>query len=251
MRHPLVLLLALAATAALPASASAAPDRTGTVGATAPSYMWDGGPGSSIGANLPGIGGASVGNFVGCFDGIADCEETLIKVETAGKLTVTANSADDSKDVLDLYLFPSNAEGTFDEDEEGLGADGSATGASPASDETIVADVAPGFYMAQVKFFLADADTYKGGAVLSGFAAPAPAPAGTTPSAPAQPGTTPSQQPSQPSQQQPAQSQKPAEKKPTRGQRISACKKKANKRFKGKKNAKKRKAALKKCSKIR
>ena len=175
--HKSIALLSTAAFLAVAPTALAAPDREGKVGASSPVYNWDGGPGTSIGANVEGAGGVSVGNLVGCFEGIADCEDTLIKVETAGTLTVTTDVASED-DELDLYLYPTNAAGEFDNQAEDMAAGG---GAGTSGDEKIVAKVKPGFYMAHVKFFLAQGSTYKGAAVLSGFAAP---PAPVTPAVP-------------------------------------------------------------------
>jgi hypothetical protein len=232
MHKSIALLTAVAALAAAP-SAMAAPDREGKVSAASPAFNWDGGPGTSIGANVEGAGGVSVGNLVGCFEGIADCEDTLIKVETAGTLTVTTD-VESTDDELDLYLYPTNAAGEFDNQAEDMAAGG---GAGTTGDEKIVAKVKPGYYMAHVKFFLAQGSTYKGAAVLSGFSAPAPAPAAVVPNA-----TTPAPAPA--AQPAPSSSSKPAAKKPSK---KAACQKKAKKI----KNAKKRKAALKKCSKIK
>jgi hypothetical protein len=228
----LTALLALILTAVIAAPASAAPDRSGTVGATAPSYAWDGGPGTSIGTNLPVVGGASVGNFVGCFEGIADCEDTLIKVETAGTLTITAKADDTTDDAIDLYLGPSDSTGAYDDSEDDIAA---GDGASATGDEKIVAKVTPGFYVAQVKFFLAQDVTYKGAAVLSGFAAP-PAPV-VVDTPPAPPAAT---APAAPAQTTPA----PAAKTPSK---RAMCLKKAKKI----KKAKPRKKAIKRCKKLK
>jgi hypothetical protein len=232
--------LTVALTALIATPALAAPDRQGTVGASSPSYAWAGGPGTSYGVNLPELGGASAGNFIGCFDGIADCEETLIKVDDAGTLTVTAKADDQSKDVLDLYLYPSSADGTYDDSGSDI-AEG--TGASETPDEKITTQAKPGYYMAVVKFFDAAGDTYKGGATLSGFAAPAAAPA---PSAAPEPAPTPSTSPQPaPAPQQPSGGTTTS--KPKASSKKAACTKKAKKI----KNASKRKKALKRCKKLK
>ena len=237
MRKTILLLTTAAGLAVVPAAQAA--DRTGTVGASSPSYAWDGGPGTAYSANIPGLGGIGTG-FFGCRDGIADCDETLIKVDVAGKLTVTANADDDSTDAIDLYLYPSDAEGTYDDSDDDLAE---AAGATEASDETVAVSVNPGFYIAQVRFFDASDDTFKGTATLSGFAAPEPA-ATPTVEAPAPP--PPAAQPA------PAQQSQPAEQsKPTAKQKLAAKKKKCQKKAKKIKNKKKRKKALKKCAKLK
>src|SRR5687768_7105652 len=116
------ILLGVTAAVVAAAPASAEPTRTGTVGPSSPTFAWDGGPGSSFGVNIPGLGGLSSGSF-GCRETVADCEENLIKVEAPGKLTVTAKADDTSKDAIDLYLYPSDASGDFDDSEDDL-ADG-------------------------------------------------------------------------------------------------------------------------------
>jgi hypothetical protein len=237
MRLFIASLVAAGALAAAPAAIAA--DQQGTVSPSSPSFAWDGGPGTSLGANVPGLGGASVGNFVGCFDTIADCEEILIKVDAPGTLTLTTDSADDANDTIDMYLYPSDASGEYDDSEEDLAAGG---GAGTTGDEKIVAKVKAGYYMVQIKFFLAQDDTYKGSAVLSGFPAPAaPAPVVAAPQAPAETPQPAAQQPAQPAQQQ--QSAPPA-KKPSK---RAACQKKAKKI----KNKAKRAKALKKCKKVK
>jgi hypothetical protein len=228
-------LLALILTGVIAAPASAAPDRSGTVSDTAPSYAWDGGPGTSLGTNLPVVGGASVGNFVGCFEGIADCEDTLIKVDTAGTLTVTAKAEGTTDDAIDLYLWPSDAEGTYDDSEDDIAG---GTGASATGDEKIVTKVKPGYYVAQVKFFLAQDVTYKGAAVLSGFPTPPAAPVvADTPPAPAATAPATTTEPAQPAA--PAAKKKPSKR--------AVCLKKARKI----KKAKPRKKAIKRCKKLK
>ena len=242
MRKTILSCAAAVLLAAAP-SAHAQADRTGTIGATAPSFAWDGGPGTSVGANAGPLGGVSVGNLIGCFEGIADCENTLLKVEAPGTLTLTADSADDSKDVLDLYLYETNEAGEFDDQATDMAEGG---GAGTTGDEKIVAKVKPGYYMVHIKFFLAEADTYKGLAVLSDFPAPpAAAPvAPTTPTtapAPAPQQSAPASQPAPPAQ--PHSADQPAKKK----SKKAACQKKAKKI----KNKAKRKKAMKRCAKLK
>lgn len=114
-------------------------------------------------------------------------------------------------------------------------------GAGTTGDEKIVAKVMPGYYLAHIKFFLADADTYKGLAVLSDF--PAAAPTAGAPSEPA--GDQPASQPQQPAApSEPHNADRPAAKKKAK---QAACKKKAKKI----ENKKKRKKALKRCAKVK
>jgi hypothetical protein len=235
MRITILSLVAAAVLAAAPSALAA--DYTGTVGPSAPSFAWDGGPGTSLGANAGPAGGVSAGNLVGCFDGIADCEETLLKVDAAGTLTLTADSADDANDVLDMYLYPSNAAGEYDDSVDDMAAGG---GAGTTGDEKIVAKVKAGYFMVQIKFFLAQDDAYKGLAVLSGFAAPAAAAAVPGPAAPVTTAPAPAPAAGEPAKPAAAPAKKKASKK-------AACQKKAKKL----KNKTKRKKALKKCAKVK
>jgi hypothetical protein len=242
-----ILTVAAATSLFAASSAQAAPDYKTTLGPASPSFAWDGGPGTNVGANIPMFGGFAVGTVTGCTDGVADCEETLIKVETAGKLTITANADDDSNDTLDLYLYESNEAGEYDDgsliDPDMQITEGS--GATEASDEKIEYPVKPGWYVAQVRFFLATNATYKGAAVLSGFAVPAPAaPAAANPAATTEAPAA-SAAPAAPAAQQ--QSQAPAKPAAKKTSKKAACQKKAKKV----KNKAKRKKALKKCAKVK
>jgi hypothetical protein len=236
--------LAVAALLAAAPAAGAQADRTGTVSASSPLFAWDGGPGTSVGANAGPAGGISAGNLIGCFEGIADCENTLLKVEAPGKLKLFADAADDTKDVLDMYLYETNEAGEFDDQSTDL-VEGA--GASETGDEHIDYQVKPGYYMVHIKFFLADADTYKGTAELTGFPAPAKPPVTTTttttaPAPTAEQPAAPQPQPAAPAE--PQNADQPAAKKKSK---KAACQKKAKKI----KNKAKRKKALKKCAKLR
>jgi hypothetical protein len=241
--------LSLATAIALVAAPSAlAADRTATLAPASPSFAWDGGPGTSVGTNAPLIGGISVGNFAGCFDGVADCDETLLKVDAPGKLTLTTDSADDTKDVLDMYVYETGEDGSFSESgpfgvppgDDDMAEGG---GASTTGDEKIELQVSPGYYVVQIKFFLAEGDTYKGTATLSGF--PKPAEPVVTPvvDAPPAPAAAPAEAPQAAPTAQAAPA--PAAKAPV--SKKAACQKKAKKI----KNKAKRKKALKKCAKLR
>ena len=194
-----------------------------TLGATAPSFAWNGGPGNGTAVSTP-AGGISIYGELGCRDGLSDCEDILCKIQDAGKLPVSVNADDDSTDAIDVYLYESNEAGEIDEDAELTDAQG----ATEKSDETLSWQVKPGYYLARVSFYDAQEDTYKGTAELTGFAVPA--------------------QPAQPPQPaQPAQPDQPAQPAAKKKSRKAACQKKARKiRNKGK-----RKKALKRCAKLK
>jgi hypothetical protein len=256
MHARLGLLLTLAI-AAFPAVASAAPDKTGTVGAGTPTFAWDG---SGSGVSDPiGVLDFAGANFLDCSAPAAhDCDDILIKVDDAGDMNLVLDAATDGTVVedpsgtlggiasypdLDLYLFKSDASGAAQGDP--LTTDC----ATVAADEKCtVKGLTPGFYLAQVEFFMANQESYKASAELTGFKAPEPAapvvttPVETPPAAPAPAEPAPAQSAPQPAPAKPAPASARTKKKSSA---KAACTKKAKKV----KNAKKRKRALKACAK--
>ena len=222
--------VAFALALVLPASAVAA---DGTLSKDAPTFGWDGGPGSGHYEPESGFGtyffgcGAPVPNFY-------DCEDTVLEVKDKGTLKVAIDAAADDSD-LDLWLYRSDAEGEYDIDDEDAYV---AAQADESGDESvIVPDLAPGFYVAHVEFYSAFQETYAGTAELSGFLAdPPPTPPPVTVSAPPPAAPAPPPPPAQPAA--------PAAKKPSK---RAACLKKARKI----KKAKKRKKAIRRCKKLR
>lgn len=231
MRAPITLLV-VAATLALPGTAAAA---DGTLSKDAPTFAWDGGPGSGHAVSTP---EGAVGTFIfGCgapVPNFYDCEATLLEVKEKGDLKVAIDAASEDSD-LDLYLFKSNAEGEYDETEDepiAMQADGE-------TDESVkVAGIEPGFYVAHVEFWSGLQETYKGSAEMSGF------PVETQPVTPVvAPPAPPAQTQQAPPPPPPAQPVA-AKKKPSK---RAACMKKAKKV----KKAKARKRAVKKCKRIK
>lgn len=180
-------------------------------------------------------------NGCGDVDPFFRCDKVIYNMESEGTLEVTVTpdgtgfedpTGNASYPDLDLYLFASNASGAHPEDAEPVAESAGATLV-----ETFKVKLKKGYYVLEVEPYQGQDITYKGEskgtefAVVEAPAAEPPAPVSPTPEAPA-----PQQQPAQPTQ---------SESKPTRTGKRAACQKKARKKFK--KNAKKRKAALKKC----
>jgi len=169
-----VRLLAAAVTAttllAVTSLAFGAPNRTTTLAAGS-EYKWDGGPMS--GSYLDSA------TFPGCTPSIAECDDTLLKVDAAGTLTVKIGDPSSTTVDLDLFLYMSDASGKEGKQlKEGVTAE-------PA--ETVTAEVDPGYYLARVRAANAQQGTYKGSAKLAASAdsgEPAPiTPPTTTPAA--------------------------------------------------------------------
>lgn len=102
---------------------------------------WSGGPGAGVSDAVEAAGCHTV-----------NCDYTLIKVDDPGFLTVTIAPGQPSMVDADIHLLASDAEGTEGEEV------GSATAFSP--NETLAADVAPGYYLMRVQY--TGAGTYDG-----------------------------------------------------------------------------------------
>jgi hypothetical protein len=268
MRVRLGLLLTLAL-AAFPATASAAPDKTGTLNADSTSFKWEG---SGTAAPLHGypideaVAETPLPHPSPCDSEAHDCDYVLLNVEHKGDLTVTGR-AGGSQTVtvpsqvpvfgelgnvltapdIDLSIYRSNAAGEVAEDEEDL-AEGKGGGAN-AEETMTLPGLAPGFYLVQVSFFIGNDSPYSAEAKLANAVAPVkPVVVTETPAPPAPAEPAPPAQPAAPAQPaQPAQPSQPAQpaKKPV--SRKAACKAAARKV----KNGKKRSAALKRCAKLK
>jgi len=222
----LAIVAALSALLAVPALAA-----DGTLSASTPTYGWEGGP----------VNGAAPGEPVpfapARCTSVYQCDNEHIEIKDGGTLTIDIKAGSGSND-LDLRLYKSDAEGSAP------GVQNPAAPADPPIAEDIrtekdakvvVRNIKPGFYVAQVAAYNAQAGTYTGTATLAPPPPAAPAP-GTT--APAPSTTAPTTQTTPSSGQTQADEAK-------RKKKLKACNKKAKKI----KNAKKRKAAQKKCAK--
>ena len=179
-----VLTLALSLALAIPALA--APDQSGTLSATAPTFAWDGRPGTGFSEPL------LTGSNPGCAAPAGyDCDDILLKLDSGGDLTVAIDAGDQQTieeptgefgtvgayPDLDVYIYKSDESGAASGEPISDGEEC----ASGALNETCVAkNVKPGYYLAQIEYWLAVEHEYKGTATLSNFPAPAaPAPAPT------------------------------------------------------------------------
>jgi hypothetical protein len=214
MRRFLALLTVALLTCALAAAAAlAAPDRTATFSATSTALAWEGS--GAFGSTPNGIYECRAG-------GVYNCDDTLIDVKDPG--TIKATGSTDGNYFMNFILYKATADGAPDGEPIGegeLGADFNLT----------VKGVKPGPHILRIVFRLAVNADFTAKATFVPDAAPAPAPVVAAP-APAVAAPAPAPAPA------PAKPAAPAKKKPS-------CKAKAKKI----KNAKKRKAALKRCAK--
>jgi hypothetical protein len=141
------ILLALAAAALAAGSALAAPDRTGSVTVSGPTYAWDGGPVTGA------VATAEIGDAVPCDIPGKDCDDTLLNAAT-GQMTVKISSDDPNSADLDLYAYHSNAQG-----EQGAFVK-SSTG--PDASETVTFEAEAGPYLVRVVPATAAGGTFKG-----------------------------------------------------------------------------------------
>ena len=213
------------ATAALTATAFAAPAHEGSVSAAAPVFSWDGGPASGSGQGVA---------AVRCTPGVYSCEDALVEVKDAGDLTAEIIAGEGAND-LDVAILKSDADGTAPPPGDDSGSVAVEDTSTNANAKATLKKAAPGFYIIRVRIFDGINAVWKGTASLKVPTPPAPAPTTTTPPATTQPAPAPAAAPPGPSAKE----------------RRNACIKKAKKKFKGKKNAKKRKKALKRCKKIK
>ncbi len=168
-------LLAAASLLALAPAAVAAPARTGTV-AIGAEYAWDGGPLNGIAAVQ------DISDLTGCQPAIAECDDTLLKVEATGALSVKIGDASAAAVDLDLYVHESDASGK----------DGTIvkSSAGPTADEQTTLDVEPGYYLVRVRAAISGGGTFKGKATLEPPPVEPPPPGGTPPPANLPPETT-------------------------------------------------------------
>jgi len=172
MTHRIVPAAVAAALLALAPAAMAAPARTGTV-AVGTEFAWDGGPFNGIAALQ------DISDVTGCTPGIAECDDTLLKIEATGALAVQIGEASTSAPDLDLYIHES--------DEAGKDGTILKSSAGPTADEQTTLDVEPGYYLVRVRAAISFGGTYKGKATLEAPPVEPPPPGGTPPPPPPPP----------------------------------------------------------------
>jgi hypothetical protein len=254
MHARLGVLLTLAL-AAFPAAASAA-DFNGELSANTPKFAWEG-SGTGLPTSTADDPTLPIRPFA-CGGTAHECQYAALKIVDPGDVTLTATvdggqSASDPSGTfgalasypdIDVSLYKAAADGSPEGDSlTGTDCAGSAT------PETCVAKgVAPGSYVVEVSFFLANGAAYKADAALATTVPPTPAaPAPSAPAAqpaPAEPAPAPQAAPAPAPAAQPAPAAKPVSTK-----KKSSAKATCTKKAKKVKNAKKRKRALKACAK--
>ena len=138
----MLVILVPAVLAAGASPAQAAPARKVTLGKNVLTAAWDG-TGSGI------LGTQDAMDRVGCQPGVHDCDDTLIKLDVPGLLTVHTNSDDQKAVDTDLQLFYSDADGTVGDQ---IAESAQAT---PTPDETVASDLDAGYYIARIDYAIA------------------------------------------------------------------------------------------------
>lgn len=180
MNHPTIasaLVAGILLTATAPADA--APARTGSLPAAPSQFAWDGAALNGVAAD------SSISDTTGCVPVVAECDDTLLKVDAAGTLSVKIGDGSTGAADLDLYVYASDASGTVGTFRK------SSTGST--ADESTSFDADPGYYLVRVKAATAAQGTYKGTAKLDPApedVSSAPPVTPTTPPAANQPPTT-------------------------------------------------------------
>jgi hypothetical protein len=159
---PAVLAAALIGTA----PASAAPQHSGTL-ALGGEFTWNGGPFNGIAAVQ------DISDITGCTAGIAECDDTLLKVDAAGVLSVKIGDASADAADLDLYVHESDENGTDGEIVK--------SSAGPTAEESTSLDVEPGYFLVRVRAAVSFGGTFKGTAKLDPPAEEPPPPGGNPP----------------------------------------------------------------------
>ncbi len=170
MKKPHLLIAACAAIAALalPAAASAAPDRTTTLSSGTAQFAWDG-PEATGSYDVTGT--YDVANC--SKDPATYCDTTLVHVVSGGPVTLDTSIGDYSNPLadFDLYVYKSNANGTAVEDDQisESGAPSSAGLPNGFEESSSIAELEPGYYLVVVVYYeTLGAASYKGTVAVTG-----------------------------------------------------------------------------------
>ncbi|HVL96610.1 MAG TPA: hypothetical protein VM266_12185 [Solirubrobacteraceae bacterium] len=171
------------------AVAFAAPDRSFTLSASTASVNWDGTPGT--GHILPLVDGYD-GPSACTKEESNHCDQTLLKVESGGPVTLHAEIGSYSPPTsdFDLYIYPADASGkaTSDEELHPSFLDGGDSGWFHGFPESATVENAPpGYYLIVVVYYDTNNGTYKGTASIEG-ATPVPGGGGGDPQPTPDPG---------------------------------------------------------------
>lgn len=137
---PRALALAVLAILAVPAGALAAPDRTYSLNSSSPQAEWSG---TGTGA----IAIATDGVVDQCTDVLDDCDDTLVKIDSFGEITLGLTGTEPTVVDIDLFLIESNEAG------DALKVYKAST--SPSAVEQITTEVEPGYYLVRVHYYSA------------------------------------------------------------------------------------------------
>jgi hypothetical protein len=144
MRTVIPRLAALTAVLALVPAASALaapPDKQATLNSTTTNYKWTGGPGTGV------VFTSTVGNRVGCTDGLFYCDFALIKTEEPGSLVTAISTTDPTLKDADLDVYESDADGTQGD------LWGESTSDS-AAETVALTDMPAGYWLVKVDYYL-------------------------------------------------------------------------------------------------
>jgi hypothetical protein len=149
---PLAVALALGAAG----TASAAPDRSGTLSAGSTSFKWTG----QVGAGATTL--TTFHDTIPCNTPGHTCDFTLLHVTTPGKVTVTTSAGASPTTVdVDLWVYASDASGTKGK-QKGMSAKSSP---DPNEQFSFTADT-EGYYLAEAEYDIVAGGTYSGDAKL-------------------------------------------------------------------------------------
>ena len=145
--------IAVGAALAFAAPASAAPDRTATLGAATPAFSWSGATNTGF------VTTGDVGDQVPCDGPGKPCDDTLLKIDSPGVLTLKTEGDGSGGDMdVDLFLYESDATGAVGKKLK--------ESAGETTAEAIALEVSPGYYLVQVEYYLQLGAGFKGSAAL-------------------------------------------------------------------------------------
>jgi hypothetical protein len=156
MRRCALPTLAIAALLVPVATASAAPDRSGSVSAASTTFKWEG----KIGTGFTAF--TTFHDTIPCnTPALHTCDYTLLHVQSPGRLKVKVSSTDPLTPDTDLYVWVSDANGTQGK-QKALSA-----ASSPTPNEQVAFDVEePGYYLIENDYTIVAGGSYDGEAVL-------------------------------------------------------------------------------------
>ena len=151
-----ILPLAVAFALGVAGTASAAPDRSGTLSASATDFKWTG----QIGAGVTTL--TTFHDTIPCNTPGHTCDYTLIHVTTPGKVTISTSAPGQPTTVdVDLWVYVSDANGTQGK-QKGMSAKSTP---DPNEQVSFTADT-EGYYLAEAEYDIVAGGSYSGEAKL-------------------------------------------------------------------------------------